>query len=231
MSTSMGEKVRRLAWVAAPVVIAAILLALGGKLYLGFEFKDKLLTEATEVVTGLLVTTLLVERSIAVVNTLIWGEKERNLKRSVLTNGAKPQVVPAEEDKLARLVSLEERVRLILGFAAGLFVSLAGVRTLEGILTIPSAAEETQEAFAILKVWAKPLLDAGGANAEAAKTALAALDARLVEPGTVQLFHTVDVLLTAGIIAGGSHGLAILLQALKGLVKDGAGESQKTKLM
>lgn len=36
------------------------------------------------------------------------------------------------------------------------------------------------------------------------------------------LFHNVDILLTAGLIAGGSNGLAFLIQALKGVIQANA---------
>ena len=77
------------------------------------------------------------------------------------------------EQEVARLLTLRERLRLLLGFIVGIFVSAAGIRALEGLLVISN------------------------------------------ERAVDRLLYPVDVLLTAGLIAGGSNGLAFLIQLLK----------------
>jgi len=155
------------------VILAAFFAAsLSFGLGAGQPYKERVLDAAVDVLTSLLVVALLLERSLAVVNSLIWGEEQRGLEMKLL--GSKTLALSNPDAKrLAEIMTNRERLRLLLGFVAALFVSAAGIRTLEG------------------------LVDLNNPNS---------------------LFYPFDVLLTAGLLAGGSNGLAFLIQFLKDMM-------------
>jgi hypothetical protein len=160
-------------WLFAAALALAILVVVVRMKYLGGaqHYKDDMFDKGADVATALFVITLFVERSMAVVYALIWGEAQREalLRLHQAATGDKTERKNAEA-ALAEELSFKERVRILLTFICGLFISAAGVRTLEGLLT-------------------------------------------LKDPG--DFVYVVDVVLTAGLIAGGSNGLAWLIQTLK----------------
>lgn len=160
---------------AAMLVILASWPGLGGAS--GLAFKENMFQTGATVVTALFVITLFVERSIGVLNALLFGDRQREAEIRFAQSPTDPGAAKA----LGDVLGMKERVRLLLSFAAGLFVSAAGVRTLEGLLVVAPASPNPQ------------------------------------------LFHAVDIALTAGLIAGGSNGLAFLIDLLKGRVTEGAG--------
>jgi len=95
--------------------------------------KDFLWGAATSVVTGLLVTTLLVERSVAVFNALLFGDQQRGAELQLM-GLREPASASAAAEAVAAVHKAKERLRLLLSFGAGLFVSVAGVRTLGGLM-------------------------------------------------------------------------------------------------
>lgn len=129
---------------------------------------------AAGTVGGLLVIALLVERSMAVINALVFGDGQR--KADLALRHATDADARSDAEQAVRVVmQKKERLRLLLGFGVALFISAAGIRTLQNLVV------------------ANP------------------------DPAPGQLFYGVDIVLTAGLIAGGSNGLAYLLELLKSL--------------
>lgn len=153
----------------ALVVLIFILITIDNPLGGAQPYKQPILESALSVVTSLFVVALLIERSLAIVNSLIWGEEQRKVELQLVDGKDKADA----RKSLAEVMAKKERLRLLLGFVAALFVSAVGIRTLQGLveLSAPSA-----------------------------------------------LFYPVDVLLTAGLLAGGSNGLAFLIQFLKDMM-------------
>ena len=170
-------------WTFAAILVATIaifLLAVGRGLLPGLPYQPNMALAGTTVIGALLVVTLIVERAMAVVNALLFGERERQaeLERIQAEQGAGD---PREaEAKMKSVMDAKERVRLLLSFVAGLFVSAAGVRTLQSLLVVNSPPE--------------------------------------------LLLVQVDVVLTAGLIAGGSNSLAFLAKVLRELAAPPAPE-------
>lgn len=167
---NFGKSLGWLFGVAAVVLAVVVLVAFSqaGNPALTFREMPK---AGIEVATSLFVVTLFIERSMAAFNALIFGEKEREAMLLLLADDARGA------GRLAEVLEWKERLRLLLSFAAGLFVATAGVRTLAALFDLTKTTN------------ASPLL------------------------------FGVDVILTAGLIAGGSNGLAFLIQALKGVIK------------
>jgi hypothetical protein len=157
----------------AAALAAAVALILSFNNLVGpLSYKGNMVLAGTSVIGALLIVTLFVERSMGVLNALLFGERQRNVELQLSQATTLDEQAPAAKE-LATLLGFKERLRLLLGFAAGLFVSAAGIRTLAGLVDpVPNSA----------------------------------------------LFNQVDIVLTAGLIAGGSNGLAFLLQLLKDIV-------------
>ena len=166
---------KAMGWLFAAAIVAMIAALAMRNLLPGLKYQDEMLDKAIETVLALLIVTLFVERSMAVINALLFGEQQRDADIAMARAQGGEGKAKAEEAQ-AQVLTLKERVRLLLGFGVALFISAAGVRTLEGLMQ-------------------------GLPPTEAGK----------------QLFFGVDIVLTAGLIAGGSNGLAFLLQLLKDL--------------
>jgi hypothetical protein len=147
-----------------------------GEVPAGFPYRANMLEAAASAVGALLVISLLIERAMATLNALIFGEQQRTAEIQLL-EGSSPETSMTD---LADVLGKKERLRLLIGFVAGVFASAAGARTLEGLF-----------------------------------------DLSKVDPATNVLLFPVDVLLTAGLLAGGSNGLAYLLQVLKERIQQG----------
>jgi hypothetical protein len=173
---------------AAFLAIVAIVAINAAQIAPGRVFQTNMPQAGASVALGLLVVTLFVERSAAVVNALLFGDAQRTADLA-LRDAQGSDVGPAHRD-MAAVMTRKERVRLLFSFAAGILISTAGVRTLQGLLAIATPAE----------------------------------------PPLSPLFQAVDVVLTAGLVAGGSNGLAFLVQLLKDLATSPAqGEPQHLK--
>jgi hypothetical protein len=157
------------AWVfIALFVVVIVIVALGSSsLVEGYPYQANMALAATNTLIALIAVTLFVERGMTVVNAMLYGEEQRQVEVG-LADGNKSL------DDLAKVLGAKERVRLLGGFIAALFVSAAGVRTLEGLVNT-KVAPHSHNAYLI----------------------------------------PVDVVLTAALIAGGSNGLAYLLQIAK----------------
>lgn len=160
-------------------VAAVLVVALASsKLVAGYSFHSNMAQAVAGTLAGLFAATLFVERGMALVNAVIFGETQRAAEVMIMTS------TPGGLEQMADVLGSKERLRLLGSFLAGLFVSAAGVRALEGLL-------ET---------------NANGA------------------PANVLLFP-VDVVLTAALIAGGSNGLAFLLQLTKDRMTSGGAQT------
>jgi hypothetical protein len=159
------------------VVIVAVALS-SGSLVEGYPYQANMAQATLNTLTALIAVSLFVERGMTVVNAILHGEEQRNVELGLADGTRSPQ-------DLARVLGAKERVRLLGAFIAALFVSAAGVRTLEGLL-----------------------------------------DTNVVNHQANPLLIPVDVVLTASLIAGGSNGLAYLLQVAKERL--GSGSSTAT---
>jgi len=162
----MPKKSGLLFIIALIVVIAGVALS-SSSLVTGFAYKKDMPAAALATLTALIAVSLFVERGMTVVNAILYGEEQRGVEIG-LAQGT------ASVNDLARILGAKERVRLLGAFIAALFVSAAGVRTLEGLLDTGAAGHPVNS-----------------------------------------LLIPVDVVLTAALIAGGSNGLAYLLQLAK----------------
>lgn len=160
---------RKVSWFfVAAFLVAITIVGMNGDMKAGYAFHDDMADAAATVVTALLAVTLFVERGMTVINAIIFGGAQRDAEDKIRQADAKGL------DELSVVMAYKERMRLFGAFLAGLFVSAAGVRTLEGLFD-PVAIKAAENA----------------------------------------LLHPVDVVLTAALIAGGSNGLAFLLQLAK----------------
>jgi hypothetical protein len=170
--------------VAAFVVIGAV--AYAG--FVGVPYQDDIFSAGTKLVGALFVVTVFVERSTAMLNSIWYGEavrkaeaeeevSESELKRTSATDADRQAALAARNsaiEELARLDAVQDRVRMIAGFFIALFVSAAGVRTLEGLQTLPKS----------------------------------------LPPSQLGVYHAIDMLITAGLIAGGSEGIHAIADLL-----------------
>lgn len=156
------------------LIIIAVVALSGSSLVEGFPYKANMPQAAIDTLTALIVVTLFVERGMTVVNAILYGEEQRNIEVG-LVDGSKSL------QDLANVLGAKERVRLLGSFIAALFVSAAGVRTLERLMDVKVPGHPSN-----------PFL------------------------------IPVDVVLTAALIAGGSNGLAYLLQIAKDRLGSGS---------
>jgi hypothetical protein len=143
-------------------------------------YKDNVILAAVGVATALFVVAVFLERSLAVMNSLLFGDEQR--AAHLAARSAKPALAVAGQAQVAETMSKKERLRLLVGFIAGLLISAGGIRTLGGLVAAPNPAD-----------W---------------------------------LFEPMDVLLTAGLLAGGSNGLAYLIQVFSDRLADRAPSEQ-----
>jgi len=146
------------------------------------------------VVTSLLILTLLIERSLAIINTTLFGREKRKLEDALrkvkfdfevdLEAGKDPGDVKGAAwgalKALREIADKEEKLRIVIAVPVAFFLSAVGVRTLSALMMINGVAAESIQGQALL-----------GA----------------------------DIVLTAGLIAGGSNGLAQLLKLINDALK------------
>jgi hypothetical protein len=155
-------------------LILAVALVAWAKQGVGYVYVDDMYAAGSRVAGALFVTALFLERSLAVVNGLVFPQ-ERRLRIQTEDPGVTGAALLEAEQALAAVKADQDRLRLLLGFIAALFVSAAGARTLGALMTMPP----------------KPPL-----------------------PLHDELFHTVDIVLTAGVLAGGSSGIAAIIDII-----------------
>jgi len=184
-------------WIAVLVSIAsavAAVWAVGQFEFAAVAFVADVPTAAIKVVTSLLILTLLIERSLAIINTTLFGREKRKLEDALrkvkfdfevdLEAGKDPGDVKGAAwgalKALREIADKEEKLRIVIAVPVAFFLSAVGVRTLSALMMINGVAAESIQGQALL-----------GA----------------------------DIVLTAGLIAGGSHGLAQLLKLINDALK------------
>lgn len=169
------------AWLAPLLAIVAVILAiaLGNNGWVAIPYKGDVAVEAAKVAGALFVVALFLERGLAVVNDLLFGEQtvdavnKLQVAAQASAFNAADTGVTAARWELNALEETKQRVRLGVGFIAAVLIAAAGVRTFTGLLDLSRIIGNQ-----------RTLLD------------------------------TMDVLLTAGLLAGGSNGLAVLIDVL-----------------
>jgi hypothetical protein len=188
------------------LVAFAVVIVLGGVLVaalrpLPLVFKDNGIAQVTQLLLSLMLVSLFLERTIEVFITIWRGPQSRQLEndvrsRQVRMNQLSKSTSVDREGDMAQMsqeleaasqasVQLKSSTRgwaLWAGLALGIAISLAGVRTLNPLITPDSYA----------------LLSASQKN----------------------FFDLVDVLITAGLISGGSNGLHSILQVFIDLAEN-----------
>jgi hypothetical protein len=184
-------------WIAVLVSIAsavAAVWAVGQFEFAAVAFVADVPTAAIKVVTSLLILTLLIERSLAIINTTLFGREKRKLEDALrkvkfdfevdLEAGKDPGDVKGAAwgalKALREIADKEEKLRIVIAVPVAFFLSAAGVRTLSALMMVNGVAAESIQGQALL-----------GA----------------------------DIVLTAGLIAGGSNGLAQLLKLINDALK------------
>jgi hypothetical protein len=160
--TLAGAKTSTLIVMSGAIVVGASLAlsfwptAQGHRLILA----DNMAEAGAKVIASLAVVAAILERALAAFNDLLFGKARADARQGIATD---------QEGATERVDTARERARLILGLAAGLLISAAGMRTLAGLTKTP----------------------------------------------TLDSFQTaIDIWLTAGLLAGGSNGLAKLVDVL-----------------
>lgn len=144
---------------AAAFLVAIVFVGLrSDRLVEGFAFREDMAAAAAGTVTALLAVTLFVERGMAVVNAVLFGDKQRDAEIQLMSANA------AGASELSNVMANKERIRLVGAFLAGLFISAAGVRTLEGLLDTGAANAPTNSMLNPVDVILTAALIAGGGN-------------------------------------------------------------------
>ena len=179
------------------IVVACAVAAVGGGLlhFVGINYRNDIVGEATKLVGALTVITTFVERSTAVLGTIWFGEQIAVARARTEVAEQLVRVDPADErlrhELLSSSVDLAQReadkarMRTWAALFIALLVSAAGVRTLERLQ-----------------------------NLEAVAASLSVLQ--------LGVYRSTDILITAGLIAGGSAGIAAIADLIAKLI-------QKTK--
>ncbi|MGJ4963383.1 hypothetical protein [Bradyrhizobium sp. HKCCYLRH3061] len=172
---------------AAPVIGIVLLAVFINKSAIALDYRSPAFTAGVNVASGLFVIALFMERSLAVLNNLLFSEEQRIADAAVM--GAETEAAFVDAAKLLTVVTTaKERVRLAVGFVFGLLISAAGPRTLEGLLTLDLTKMSANDA------------------------------SKLTEPH-LMLFYGVDIILTAGLLAGGSNAINEVIEILRNKAK------------
>jgi hypothetical protein len=172
------------------LLVSLAIAAVAGSLYqfIGIPYAQDVSSEATKLVGALFVVTVFVERSTAVLASIWFGETIRiaearenlayeDFDRKEGSNEASKSVAEATIDRV-RVEAQQDRLKAHAALVIALFVSSAGVRTLEKLQDLPSMHPGPT-------------------------------------PTQLGLYHSVDILITAGLIAGGSAGISALADLLR----------------
>jgi len=173
-------------WIFTSIFIVAFAALLGIWRFGGVPFVSDVPAAATKLVASLLIVTLFTERSLAAINAAVFGGKQK-----------------LYESKIRDLdIGLELGTLQPVNAQADAKIYRTNLAVLAG--------QEEKVRIAIGFAFAV-LISAAGVRT---LSALVMIDG--LEDGTQKnLAHMVDILLTAGLIAGGGNGLAELLQLMK----------------
>ncbi|HYI47324.1 MAG TPA: hypothetical protein VEX35_02565 [Allosphingosinicella sp.] len=108
----------------------------------GLAYQPNMPATAAGVITALLVVTLVVERAAAAVNAVIFGDEERQAEYERIQAARANTGTAAAEAKLKTVLDKKARLRLLLSFVTGLFISAAGVRTLQGLVVLTAQSDQ-----------------------------------------------------------------------------------------
>lgn len=159
-------------WIIGIIVVTiAMLVFFGSQFSTTLAFPSDAGTRALEISGALLATALFVERSLSVILDLIYGDRENDPKMGLITES-----LSAKFATVLQVQTQKQRVRIVAGFGISVLISLAGLRTLQNLLTGEPST------------WTQRML-----------------------------LQVVDVILTAGLLAGGSAGIAAIIDYLKNL--------------
>jgi hypothetical protein len=109
-------------------------------------------------ITAILAVTLFVERGLAAINAIIFGEPQRAAEIQLSVGAA------AGVRAMSDVLQMKERVRLLGAFIAGLFISAAGVRTLEGLIQTNGSNVAVNSMLFPVDIVLTAALIAGGSN-------------------------------------------------------------------
>ncbi len=183
----------RALWILSAIVAVAFAAALGVWSYAAIPFVDDVPAAATRVIAALVVITVIVERSLAAINAGVFG--------------------PSRASQIAKLRDLE--IKKDLGAMAAPAIAEAAEQPRAAIVAIGIREEQARLAIGYLLAF---LISAAGVRT---LSALLRIDGAGGLPEGMQksLVHALDIIVTAGLIAGGSNGLAQLLQAIRNGLK------------
>lgn len=210
-------------------------------------FKSGILGKATDLIAGLSVVVVLVERSLAVINNIVYGEERQKSEEKVqqlkqqknVTQDNLRQLESTRGNLITRSALEGANIQILSDVVQKSENEISTLRTqqealVQDISTTQSAITETKSKQATLQLWLgfvaalllaavgirsiEPLVDfvACPANTDAALCSL-----REMQLGAMRV---VDIVLTAGVIAGGSAGLNSISELIKSFV-----ESQRSK--
>lgn len=223
----------RTPWLIAIACVAILIAALFFSMT-PIPFRNSVLSEAVDLIAGLFVVVLLVERSLAVINNIWFGE-ERQQKEEMLRDLQQREAIVRKD--LQRMETARESVamRTIESMDAGPAMEavrqtgseIESLRQMTGEIAddiarakvgvIDTDAKESRVrlllgfVIALLVAAAgiraiEPLVDL----AKACVPSTAGIGCRIQLSG----LRAVDILLTAGLIAGGSSGLSMISQLI-----------------
>ena len=121
---------------------ALFLWAMDARIIAGLAYQPNMAATAASLIGALLIVTLVVERAAAFVNALVFGEEERQAEYERIQAAKTNSDSAPAEAKLKKVLDKKARLRLLLSFGIGLFISAAGVRTLEGLLVVTAAPNQ-----------------------------------------------------------------------------------------
>lgn len=177
------------------------------------KFVDNFGTQAGNLIVSLTMIAAIVERSIAVFNTVLFGGERREAEVQVQTESAKLATIETTRQQAQELAARMERDHPAPDFVAALTTAQKALA--------PALADES-----VVRANHKEALNQVGAVAQkedalrvwvglAVCTFVAMVGVRtlgsLMQPSAnTTFFNTVDIVVTAGLLAGGSQGIAQL---------------------
>ena len=162
--------------IGAISLTAAIIAVAATNNFGGIKFQDDIGGAATKLVTALLVVTIFVERSTAVLASM-WFAPDIAKARAVQATAHLRNDIVADDSatmSIALLVAQQNQSRQLFALIIAALVAVVGPRTLQALLVFPPSDSVAKA---------------------------------LVSVTQTQAFYAVDMLITAGLIAGGSDGI------------------------
>lgn len=192
----LGEKILKRKNILFLVLLLVLAYWAAKSGFAGISYKNDIVTVGSSLIGSLFVVTVFVERSTAVLNSIWFSDALQRAEalegicriawcQSNYLNGQLRTDLDKAATALAAVEAERDTAQAISAFFIALFVSAAGVRTLEFLQNLPTPLPQSQ----------------------------------------LDLYHLTDIMLTAGLIAGGSAGIAALTDLLRKYI-----ESTKAKI-